>query len=141
MPFFDSMSAKPEVIEGFVLEYVEYYSTPEENLAAWLYNNMGLVSLADLHQPMKEALTSGADPNKKAKRFIGENLVEFGVADLLASFKGTDFGFGEFVYLLLDNNLDVREVKDHSEQFMRTVNAHHLYHKLQSSLPHKSPQS
>ena len=138
MPFFDSLSAPPEVIEGFVLEYVEHYSTPEENLAAWLYNNMGLASLADLHQPMNEALANGANPNRKAKRVIGENLVEFSVADLLATFKGTDFGFGEFVYLLLDHDLDVSEVKDPSVQFMQAVNAHHLHHKLQSTLPHRS---
>ena len=65
-------------------------------------------------------------------------MIQFGVADVLATFKGTDFGFGEFVYLLLDNDLDVSEVKDPSEQFMKTVNAHQLYHKLQSTLPNRS---
>ncbi|MBU9390069.1 hypothetical protein KTE71_21420 [Burkholderia multivorans] len=141
MPFFDSLTAPPEAVEGFILDYVEHYSTPEENLAAWLYNKMGSASLADLHKPMKEALANGANPNRKAKRVIGENLVEFSVADLLATFKGTDFGFGEFVYLLLDHDLDVSEVKDPSVQFMQAVNAHHLHHKLQSTLPHKPPQS
>ncbi|UQP02894.1 hypothetical protein L0Z36_26110 [Burkholderia multivorans] len=141
MPFFDSLIAPPEAAEGFVLEYVEHYSTPHENLAAWLYNKMGSGSLADLHKPMKEALANGANPNRKAKRVIGENLVEFSVADLLATFKGTDFGFGEFVYLLLDNDLDVSEVKDPSVQFTQAVNAHHLHHKLQNTLPHKPPQS
>ncbi|VWB11705.1 hypothetical protein BPS26883_00382 [Burkholderia pseudomultivorans] len=141
MPFFDSLTAPPEAVEGFILDYVEHYSTPEENLAAWLYNKMGSASLADLHKPMKEALANGANPNRKAKRVIGENLVEFSVADLLATFKGTDFGFGEFVYLLLDHDLDVSDVKDPSVQLMQAVNAHHLHHKLQSTLPQKPPQS
>ncbi|UZF16159.1 helix-turn-helix transcriptional regulator [Ralstonia pseudosolanacearum] len=138
LPFFDSLIVPPEVMEGFVLEYVEYYSAPEENLASWLYNNMAASSLTDLHQPTKRALANGADPNKKAKRVIGDNLMEFGVADLLANFKGSDFGFGELVYLFLDNGLDVSEVKDASEQFIRTFNAHHLHNKLEATLPRKS---
>lgn len=138
LPFFDSLIVPPEVIEGFVLEYVEYYSVPEDNLASWLYNNMAVSSLTDLYQPIKQALDNGTDPNKKAKRLIGDNLVEFGVADLLANFKGSDFGFGELVYLLLDSGLDVSEVTDPSEQFMLTINAHHLYHKLEATLPRKS---
>ncbi|WP_459190623.1 helix-turn-helix transcriptional regulator [Ralstonia pseudosolanacearum] len=138
LPFFDSLIVPPEVMEGFVLEYVEYYSAPEENLASWLYNNMAASSLTDLHQPTKRALANGADPNKKAKRVIGDNLMEFGVADLLANFKGSDFGFGELVYLFLDNGLDVSEVKDASEQFIRTFNAHLLHNKLEATLPRKS---
>ncbi|WP_156444536.1 helix-turn-helix transcriptional regulator [Burkholderia sp. MSMB1826] len=141
MPFFDSLIAPPEVVEGFVMEYVEHYSTPEENLTAWLYNNMAASSLTDLYQPTKRALANGGDPNKKAKRLVGDNLAEFGIADLLANFKGTDFGFGEFMYLLLDNDLDVSKVKDPSVQFTQSVNAHHLHHKLESTLPHKPSQS
>ncbi|WP_176025781.1 hypothetical protein, partial [Burkholderia vietnamiensis] len=98
-------------------------------------------SLADLHQPMKEALEDGANPNRKAKRVIGEGVIQFGVADLLATFKGTDFGFGEFVYLLLDRDLDVSEVKDPSVQFTQSVNAHHLHHTLERTLLHKPSQS
>ncbi|PRD76175.1 hypothetical protein C6P74_24110 [Burkholderia multivorans] len=143
IPFFDSLAAPPEVVEGFVMEYVEYYSSPDENLAAWLYNSIGAVALADLHKPMKEALANGASPNKKAKRLVedthdGITVIEFGVPDLLANYKKQDFGFGELVYLLLDNNLDVSDVKDPSEQFMRTINAHHLHNKLEATLPRKS---
>lgn len=138
LPFFDSLIVPPEVMEGFVLEYVEYYSAPEQNLASWLYNNMAVSSLTDLHQATKQALANSADPNKKAKRMIGDNLMEFGVADLLANFKSSDFGFGELVYLLLDSGLDVSEVTDPSEQFMLTINAHHLHNKLEATLPRKS---
>ncbi len=141
IPFFDTLSIPPERAEGFVLEYVEYYSTPRENLAAWLYNNMGLSSLSDLQQTIKEALANGADPNRKAKRLVEDKLIKYGVADLLAAFNGLDHGFGELLYLLLDNNLDVSAdsltVKEPTEQFMRTVNAHQLRQKLQRTLPKK----
>lgn len=134
IPFFDSLATAPESVEGFVLEYVEYYSTPEENLTAWLYNNLEQGHLSDLLLPIKEALKSGVDLNKKAQRLVGDQLIEFSVADLFANFNGTDHGFGDLIYLLLDNDLDVSQVKNPTDQFTKTVNAHQLYHKLQRAL-------
>ena len=64
-------------------------------------------------------------------------LIEFNIADLLANFQGIDFGYGDFLYMLLDNGLDVSQVSNPSDQFKSTHNSYLLYHKLEHSLSNK----
>ena len=134
VPFFQSLLLPEESIEGFVLEYVEYYGKPEENLAAWFYNSMGNGFLSDLQFQANELLGHGAEINKKAMRIVGEDLIEFSVADLFANFHGVDNAYSDLLCMLLDNGLDISQVKAPTEYFTKIVNAHNLYQALQTNL-------
>ncbi|WP_175888063.1 hypothetical protein [Burkholderia contaminans] len=137
VPFFQSLSLNEEVIKGYVMEHVEHYDEPQQNMAAWLYNQMGNGFLGDLKPQVKEFLLQGGKLNQVARRLVGDELIEFNIADLLANFQGIDFGYGDFLYMLLDNGLDVSQVSNPSDQFKSTHNSYLLYHKLEHSLSNK----
>lgn len=134
VPFFDSLSLPEENIIGFTLEHVEYYSAPEENFTAWLYNQIHDRSLVALAHEARAFLDRGLDINKKALRVVGEKIIEFSVADIVSNFKGGDYGYSEFVFMLLDYGLDISNITNPTKIFIKTINAYKLFLELNNTL-------
>ncbi|WP_034300066.1 AlpA family transcriptional regulator [Herbaspirillum sp. RV1423] len=141
MPFFQTLSLLEEEIEGFVLERLEYFAIPQDNLTAWLYLRVGNGFMTDLKYEVEEFIQSGANVNQIATRLMDQQIITFSIADLMASFDGIDSGYGALLTTLLDNGLDISEVKQPEELFRKSVRSYGLFHKLSGTLRNKSVET
>ncbi|HVI41719.1 MAG TPA: helix-turn-helix domain-containing protein [Anaerovoracaceae bacterium] len=133
-PFFHTLGVDPEKIVGYVLESVDFYESPEENLPAWLYNQFDNPFLHDLMHQLNEVIGKGGNINQIARRKLGEEIIEFTVADLVAHYTGMDESYQPFVMNLMNLGLDVSHVQDPSDEFKAVLNTYTLYTNLKGSL-------
>ncbi len=131
--FFESLESEEE-LQGFGLEWVQYYSLPQENLSAWLYQNLGKIPLSDLAKQIEEFVEFGADINQKALIVRNEELSEISIADLLAEYDGCDSGFGDLVISTMDKGLNVDGLLLTGDQFSHALNSYQLHKKLSNTL-------
>lgn len=132
--FFLTLGMDSERVTGYVLESVDFYEAPEENLPAWLYNQFDNPFLHDLMHQVNDVIGKGGNINQVARRKLGEEIIEFTVADLVAHYTGMDESYQPFVMNLLNHGLDVSMVENPTEEFRAVLNTYNLYTNLKSSL-------
>lgn len=131
--FFESLNTEDD-LNGFGLEWVQYYSLPQENLAAWLYQNLKAVPLSDLAKQIEEFVEFGADINQKTMIVCNEELFELSISDLLAKYDGNDSGYGDLIISSLRSGMKVENVTNGSDRFLKAVNSYQLHKKLNNLL-------
>ncbi|MGF6276428.1 hypothetical protein ABIB38_004843 [Massilia sp. UYP11] len=138
LPFFQSLHLDNDEIEAVVLEYVEHFDRPEQNLPAWLYSRLAVSGFAHLYPQLEEFIEGGADINHVAKRIFGQEVIEFSMADLMAEHEGSDPWYKDTLLMLLANSLDISKIEGGSSAFQKVVELRNLNKKLDANLPTKS---
>ena len=138
LPFFQSLHLDEEDIEDVVLEYVEHFDRPEQNIPAWLYSSLSVSGFADLYPQLEKFLEGGADINRVAKRIFGQEVIEFSLADVMAEYEGSDPWYKDTLLMLLASGLDISKTGAGSSAFRKVVELRNLNKRLDANLPTKS---
>lgn len=138
--FFESLAMSEEP-DGFLLVSNEYYDLPQNNLTAWIADQLPNVSLAQLLAQVEEFIALGGDLNQVSARLIGDELQTYTTAHVLATYEGNDPEFPSFATALLEQGMKVDIANNEGQTaldihtndlFRQAVNAYNLHGKLQA---------
>lgn len=131
--FFESLIRDDEPIGYSMISY-EYYSEPKESIATWMFDLLKTTPLSDIEASLTTLLSNGVDINQKSAIYKEGAIKEFTIANLMADFEGADYGYGDLLITLLDNNMDVSKIHEPKDQFSRGLSSYNFYKKLNDSL-------